>query len=357
MKNILIVTGGTGGHVIPSISLFEHLSEKFSVKIVSDIRGSRFIDKKKYNYELIDVPNLFNKVYLFPINILKYVISIFKSINFIKNKEINLVISTGGYMTLPLCLAAYFLKKQIFLFEPNSVLGRSNKIALNFSNKIICYDNNMKNFPKKFNFKKIILEPILRKEIYDINKNNFANIKNKKILVIGGSQGALFFDNKIVDIIIEISKKIKIDVIQQVSNKDSLSLIKKKYDQANINYSFFEFSKRCKEIYEGIDLAITRGGANTLSELSYLKIPFISVPLPTARDNHQYHNSNYYLKKDCCWVVEQKDFNTIEVCRLIKGIIDNNKTYIEKIEKLKKLNENNTWNNINNNILRIFDEN
>ena len=87
MKKVLIITGGTGGHVIPSISLFEHLNKKFSVKIVSDIRGSRFIDKNKYNYELIDVPNLFSKVYLFPINIFKYVISIFKSINFIKMKN------------------------------------------------------------------------------------------------------------------------------------------------------------------------------------------------------------------------------------------------------------------------------
>ena len=357
MKKVLIVTGGTGGHVIPSISLFEHLNKKFSVKIVSDIRGSRFIDKNKYNYELIDVPNLFNKVYLFPINIFKYAISIFKSIKFIKNKEINLVISTGGYMTFPICLAAYFLKKKIFLFEPNSVLGRSNKIALNFSNKIICYDSNMKNFPKKFNFKKIVFEPILRKEIYDIDQNNRVNIKNKKILVVGGSQGALFFDNKIVDIIIEISKKIKIDVNQQVSNKDSISLIKRKYDQANINYNFFEFSKSSKEIYEGVDLAITRGGANTLSELSYLKIPFISVPLPSSRDNHQYYNSNYYLKKDCCWIVEQKDFNSIEVCKLIEDVIVYNKTYIHKNEKLKKINENNTWNNINSNIIRIFDEN
>ena len=59
MKNILIVTGGSGGHVVPSTSLFEHLKKKFSVKMVSDLRGSKYINTEKFKYELIDVPNLF----------------------------------------------------------------------------------------------------------------------------------------------------------------------------------------------------------------------------------------------------------------------------------------------------------
>ena len=58
MKNILIVTGGSGGHVVPSTTLYEHLKNKFSVNIVSDLRGSKFINSKKFKYELIDVPNL-----------------------------------------------------------------------------------------------------------------------------------------------------------------------------------------------------------------------------------------------------------------------------------------------------------
>ena len=52
MKNILIVTGGSGGHVVPSTSLFEHLKDKFSVKIVSDLRGSKYINTEKFIYEL-----------------------------------------------------------------------------------------------------------------------------------------------------------------------------------------------------------------------------------------------------------------------------------------------------------------
>ena len=203
MKNILIVTGGSGGHVVPSTSFFEHLKNKFSVSMVSDLRGSKFINSNKFKYELIDVPNLFLKPHLLPINIFKYFLNVFQSISFIKKNKTNILISTGGYMTFPFCLAAFILKKKIFLFEPNSVLGRSNRFALKFSTKIICYDKNVKNFPVKYNSKKIIVEPILKKEIYDLKKNSInLEKKIKKILIIGGSQGASFFDSNITNLII-----------------------------------------------------------------------------------------------------------------------------------------------------------
>jgi len=87
MKKILIVTGGTGGHIIPALSIFDHLKNIFETYLVTDYRGSKFIDKNKYSFNLIDVPNLFSKKYLFPINLIKFIISIFKSYFFLKKKK------------------------------------------------------------------------------------------------------------------------------------------------------------------------------------------------------------------------------------------------------------------------------
>ena len=358
MKNILIVTGGSGGHVVPSTTLYEHLKNKFSVNIVSDLRGSKFINSKKFKYELIDVPNLFLNPYLLPINIFKYFLNVFKSISFIKKNKINILISTGGYMTFPFCLAAFILKKKIFLFEPNSVLGRSNRFALKFSTKIICYDKHVKNFPVKYNSKKIIVEPILKKEIYDLKKNSInLEKKIKKILIIGGSQGASFFDSNITNLIIEISKKHELEVTQQISNNNNLLSIKSKYDNSNINYKFIEFTNDSYELYNGIDLAITRGGASTLSELSFLNIPFISIPLPSARDNHQFYNSEFYNKKNCCWLIKQKEFEFKKFSKMIFEIFNDYKNYNEKFKNLEEITKKNTWNNINNKIIEIIDEN
>ena len=101
--------------------------------------------------------------------------------------------------------------------------------------------------------------PILKKEIYKIKENRFkSNLKTKKILIIGGSQGAHFFDSEISELIIKIKKKIDLNIVQQVSKK-FFKFNKKKYDQANINYTFFEFTNKSEDIYQDVDLAITRG--------------------------------------------------------------------------------------------------
>ena len=358
MKNLIIITGGSGGHVIPSISLFEHLKKKFDIKIITDLRGSKFINKNKYDYKIIDIPNLFLKPYLIPINIIRYIISIFKSYSYLKKNKIDIVISTGGYMSFPLCFVAYLLDKKIFLFEPNSVLGRSNKYSLKFSNKIICYDENLKKFPKKYNLKKVLIKPILKKEIYEIKKNSKNSEKRiKKILIIGGSQGAAFFDNTITDLIIKISKSHELEIIQQISNKNNILLNREKYSTAKINFEFFNFTNESDKIYEDIDLAVTRGGASTLSELSHLNIPFIAIPLPSARDNHQFYNSNYFYQKNCCWIFDQNKFDKESFINLVLEILKNNEDYIKKINQLEKLTNKNTWNAINKHIIEIINEN
>ncbi len=358
MRKVLIVTGGSGGHVVPSITLFEHLKNNFLAKIVTDSRGKKFIDKYKYEYELIDVPNLFSKKYLLPINIFKYIYNITKSINFIKTNSIDIIISTGGYMTIPFCIAAFILKKKIFLFEPNSVLGRSNKFVLKFSQKIICYDKDLKNFPNKYNSKMVVIKPILKKQIFSIKKNSLnLNDKISKLLIIGGSQGASFFDTKITKLIIEISKKYNLEINQQISSRNIAHHLKNEYEKEKINYKFFEFTENADEIYDGVNLAITRGGAGILSELSYLKIPFISIPLPSARDNHQFFNSVFYRKKNCCWLIDQNKFVFDDIKTLLFDIFSNHKDYIEKSENLEKLTQKNTWNNTNNHIIEIINEN
>ena len=137
MKKILITTGGSGGHVIPSLSLYDSLKDDFEVHIVTDVRGSKYINSS-YNFSLIDVPNILSNLFLIPYNLIKFFFSIFKSYRYLKINNFNILISTGGYMSIPLSLASYLMKIKIFVFEPNSILGRANKLTLNFAKKIIC---------------------------------------------------------------------------------------------------------------------------------------------------------------------------------------------------------------------------
>ena len=148
-KKILITTGGSGGHVIPALILYNHLFEKFDVLITTDKRGLDFFDKKINKFKIINTPRL-NNIFLLPVNFFKILFLTFKSYFLIKGQNIEKIISTGGYMSLPLILAAKFCKLKIYLLEPNLVLGRANRFFLGSCEKIFCYSNEIKDFPNQF---------------------------------------------------------------------------------------------------------------------------------------------------------------------------------------------------------------
>ena len=352
-KNFLITTGGSGGHVIPAIILYKHLSKEANVFISSDKRGLRYLDQDIYQLKIINTPKLSN-IFFLPINSLIILFLTLKSIFLLKSSKIEKVISTGGYMSLPIILASKILKLDIYLIEPNHVLGRANKFFLNFCKKIFCYSNQIKNFPKKFKEKIIMINPLVKKEVYNLNSQ--VKTKDKfNLLIVGGSQGANIFDNNLKNSIVNISKKIPIKVNQQTSKKN-ISYLKEFYSKNDIENWIFSFEKNFVEIVHKADLCITRAGASTLAELSVLNIPFVAVPLPTSKDNHQYENANFYRNKDCCWLIEQKNFDeTIE--EVLKNIFDDKSNYLQKKENLKKLNYQNTWINNHQKILRSINEN
>ncbi len=358
MKKILIATGGSGGHVIPSLSIYDALKDDFEVKISTDSRGSKFINNENYNYSLIDVPNLFSNLLLLPYNLIKFCFSIIKSYKYLKLNDFNILISTGGYMSLPLCLASNLLNIKIYIFEPNSVLGRSNKLVLNFAKKIICYDKNLKGISKKLSNKIYLVKPLLRKEIYKYKKNkNIKIAEKKKILIIGGSQGAKFFDEFITKIIIKLSKIEKIQVLQQVINVNKRENIKELYQKNHIEHELFHFDDKVLLKALNYDLAITRSGASVISELGYLNIPFVAIPYPYAKDNHQYHNAVFYEKNKSCWLIMQNDLDENNFTDFIIEIFKDQNEYFVKKNNLIQLTKENTWEKNKFKLIELLNEN
>ena len=352
-KNFLITTGGSGGHVIPATILYQHLSKEANVTISTDIRGLKYLDKDTYQFKIINTPKL-NNIFFVPFNLCVILFLILKSFFLLKNKKIKKLVTTGGYMSLPVILAAKLLGLEIFLLEPNQVLGRANKYFLNSCTKIFCYSRQIKNFPEKFREKIIVINPLVKRDIYKMDLST-KNTDKFNLLVVGGSQGAEIFDNNLKNSIHNISKQFPIKIIQQTSEKN-IQFLKEFYNFNNIENRIFSFNPDFTQVIHQADLCITRAGASTLAELSVLNTPFIAVPLPTSKDNHQFENANYYKNNDCCWILEQSSFED-KIEEVLKDIIDNKSKYIKKKENLKKINHQNTWSNVNKKILEIINEN
>ena len=357
MKKILISTGGSGGHVIPGITLYDHCKENFKTYLTTDERGFKFIDQKNYSCYLINTPKISKNILIFPYNLLLFLNSVLKSFFYLRSKKIDLLFSTGGYMSLPLCLSAKLLNIKIILLEPNMVLGRSNKFFLKYSSKIICYSKDIKNFPDKFKNKIFLIKSLLRKEIY-IEKKNTNNYKNGfRILVIGGSQGASFFDKKITDLIIELFKEKKISIIQQVSNEKKIPEIKYKYDEMGIKNDLFNFDDKIYRKYHEVDFAITRSGASTIHELVFFEIPFLAIPFPWAKDNHQFYNSKYLYNKNLCWLMNQEDFQLSKAKNFLLNLIVNKDEFFLKKRNMEKFSYQNSWNDVNQKLIDLINEN
>ena len=200
----------------------------------------------------------------------------------------------------------------------------------------------------------VIINPLVKEETYK-SKISFENKEKFNLLIVGGSQGANIFDKNLKKSIVNISKKYPIKITQQTIEKNILNL-KDYYSKNNIENKIFSFDKNFIRIINQADLCITRAGASTLAELSVLNTPFIAVPLPTSKDNHQFENANFYKNNDCCWILDQIFFED-KIEEVLKDIIDNKSKYIKKKENLKKINYQNTWSNVNKKILEIINEN
>ena len=354
MKNILISTGGSGGHVVPAKILREHLQSNYNVFISTDSRGLKYLDEKKNDIILINTPKL-NFDIFFIFKIFQIIYLVIKTILLLKKNKIQIVLSTGGYMSLPVCFGAKLLRIKIYLLEPNIVLGRANRLFLGFCKKIFTYTGNLKNFPENLKHKIQIISPLVKKNFYEKREIKTEN-KVFCLLIIGGSQGARIFDNVVKNVIVKFSKKNQIKIIQQ-THKSNIDNLKNIYNEAKIENTIFDFEENLADLINQSDLCITRAGASTLAELSTMNKPFLTIPLVSAKDNHQFENANFYQNLGCCWIMNQKDFNDVNLEKFLNRIIMDKFEYNIKKNNLETHNFQNSWNDINQKIVETINEN
>ncbi len=342
MQKIVISTGGTGGHVIPAQILYDYLSDKNEVTIIIDKRGVKYIEKKKYKTKQIDVPKKNQNFLTFIPFLFSFILSIFNSYLFLRKKKINILISTGGYMSLPICLAARFLNLKIFLFEPNLVLGRANLFLLNYCEKIFTYSKKIKNLPYKMNHKNFVIQPLIRKKIFFSKNRLKKKTKNLSILIIGGSQSAKKFDTLFNKNLIKLSKNIKIKIFHQTS-KENLKKLKQFYLSKNINFEVFYYANNLHKIIEECDFAITRSGASTINELVFLETPFLAIPYPFAVDDHQFYNAKYYIEKNLGWLIRENEITENFLYKFIMNLIKNKKLLLQKKRNMREFQKKYDW--------------
>ena len=348
MKNkITITTGGTAGHIYPMLGLYEHLVQKgYVVNFITDQRGKKYFTSSILdNIKILKINSPLNLKGLSKILSFFYLsyACIYSLLLLITNRP-NLVIGSGGYASFPILTAAFLLRINIIIYETNIVLGKTNKIFYKSCKKLLVGCNDLDFFPKKFHSKATYVGQLVRRDfLVDFQQKNFKD--RLVILVIGGSQSSEFFGSNLAKTFADIDKNIIPLEIYHQCKLERFNEIKKAYGDFK-NYKLFEFDSNIHNLMQKSNIAITRSGSSTLSEMVAVNLPFIAVPLPTSLDNHQLYNAKYYEKKGCCWVLEQNVFNEDSIKKIMLEIIKNNGEQLDiKIRNMKLINTTNSIEN------------
>ena len=342
MKRIIISTGGTGGHVIPAQVFYDYLANKNKVIITSDSRGINYIDKKKYKNKQIHVPKICKNIISYIPFLISFTLSIIKSYFYLRKNKTEILISTGGYMSVPFCIAAKILNLKIFLFEPNLVLGRANLFLLNYCNKIFTYSKKIKNLPNQMKHKIIQIKPLIKKEIF-LSKIKPVKKKNEfSILIIGGSQSAKSFDSLFSEDLTKLSQKFKLKIFHQTSHKN-IKMLRNFYVSKKIKIQIFSYTTNLHKVIKKCDFVITRSGSSTINELIFLETPFLAIPFPFSKDDHQYFNAKYFVEKKFGWLIRESEIRKNFLYKFIMNLIKNKRILMQKKNNMSKFHKDFSW--------------
>lgn len=328
-KNTIVLTGGgTAGHVMLNINLEEELKKHFSkiVYIGSENGIEKELIKKRTSYEYISIPtvklnrsNIFKNI-LVPMKLLE---SSDAAKEILKKYKPCVVFSKGGYVGLPVVMAAKSLKIPSLSHESDLTMGLANKIAKHFSNKILTsFKITADKGGKKCKFSSM---PLMLSSLTKEQARQKLGITTKLpvLLVTGGSLGAKALNEFIVENIDELTKKYYVLHLVGKGNLNKKLTNKQGYKQ-------IEFSNDMWTIFKATDYAISRAGANTILELLSNNILTIFVPLPkSVSRGDQIDNAKFLEKQGVSKTILQKHLNlenvlgTLETLKLNSNAIKN----------------------------------
>tara|TARA_B100000965_G_scaffold350625_1_gene324641 strand:- start:355 stop:1458 length:1104 start_codon:yes stop_codon:yes gene_type:complete len=358
LKKIVIATGGTGGHVFPAYSLAKHFIEKkVSVEIISDKRGLRYL-KDCYDVKITQIASstIFKKsIFKLLYSTLIIFYSIIRSLIFLSINKPNLVFGMGGYSSFPVCIAATILRIPFIIYENNLYVGKANRYLLPYAKKVFVSHKELEGVSENHREKVFEIGNIIRKEILKFQAKHDSNESDGqlKILVLGGSQAAQIFAEKLPEIFENCNKsKIPLKIYQQCLPEQN-KFLTSFYKNLNIDFEVFNFSNNILKYFSIINLAITRSGSSMLAELINAKIPFISVPLPSSADDHQLKNAIYYEKNGFSYLIEEKDLD-VKLFKLIKKISEDKSLLNQIISKQRQYSDKSVYDNIDKKIDKII---
>ena len=314
--NILIIAGGTGGHVYPALSIANEFQDDGNTIFWIGKKNSleeNIALREDFSFYPINALGFLGKNFLAKISSIFFLFAaLIRSFFLISNIKPDIIISTGGYLSLaPSLIGSLFCP--LFIHEQNSIPGLTNRI-LHKRSKIT-----FEAFPETFNNLKNKVKCVgnpIRDDILNTPPINKSNEAKFNILILGGSQGSKQINDILINILLTRKVPSHWSFIHQVGKLTSKELMDA-YTESGNEFVIKEFLENIAEAYQFCDIVISRSGAMTVSEICSVQKPSILLPLPWSSENHQYINAQYLKNRGAAEIIDSDVSNSIRLLELL----------------------------------------
>ena len=325
--SILVMAGGTGGHIFPGLAVAEYLRIcGWNVAWLGNQSGMeyRLVKSCNFPFEAVEFGGLRGKglkaKLMLPINLVR---ACFQSWKIMRRIKPSVVLGMGGYITFPGGLVTKLLKHPLVLHESNSVAGSANRALA----KIAMHT--LTGFPNTMQKAEWVGNPI-RQEFDNMPAPSLRYAQRQgplSVLVVGGSLGATVLNETIPAAIALIPKSNRPKVIHQAGDKH-LADLQKRYEEFDVEADIRPFIDDMPTAYAQADLVICRSGAMTVSELAACGVASCLIPFPYAIDDHQTANAKFLSDADAAVLLPQQYLNPQDLALMIQNL---NRTDLQKM--------------------------
>ena len=337
MKKIILTGGGTAGHVTPNLALIPDLRERgYEILYIGSYKGieRELIKDAGVEYRAISSGKLRRyfdlKNFTDPFRVLR---GYLQSRRIIRKFKPDIIFSKGGFVAVPVTLAAKHYRVPVISHESYMTPGLANKLSMPSATRICCnFPETMKYLPKD---KAVLTGSPIRRELLSGSREaglSFAGLSGEKpvLLVIGGSLGSVRVNEAIRSILDKLLKDFDIIHICGKGNIDA-SLTGK---QGYVQYEYV--SKELKDIFAAADIIVSRAGANAICEILALKKPNLLIPLSaSASRGDQILNAESFEKQGYSMVLKEEDMDDDSLYDSILKLWDTRDKYISAMEASK----------------------
>lgn len=325
IRRILIMAGGTGGHVFPALAVADVLSQQGTeIHWMGTARGieAKLVPDAGYPLHLIHVNGLRgNGILGWLLAPFKLIKAVYEAIITIRKIQPDVVLGLGGFASGPGGVAAWLLRKPLVIHEQNAIPGLTNRILAHLAKRVLeAFPNS---FTSEFNAE-WVGNPVRESIAHALSpEQRFSNADSQakaKLLVLGGSLGAKSLNSVLPEALALIDEEQRPQVRHQCGSKH-FDDCHKAYDKAGVTAHISTFVEDMAEAYQWADLVVCRAGALTIAELSAVGVASLLVPYPYAVDDHQTHNASALVMAGGAHLIKDSDLSAVQLAEHIRSLL------------------------------------